>query len=64
MTAAMRRRLAALEGANPPAPEDDARMSWAERYMRLIALPMPRRPPKGPALAPAEAYRLMCGVLP
>ena len=59
MTAHLKRRLAALEGVKSTAPEDDARLSWEERYRRMIALPAPRRPPKGPAMAPEEAYRKM-----
>ncbi|WP_310460678.1 hypothetical protein [Sphaerotilus sp.] len=62
MNATMKRRLAALEGAKPPAPEDEAHLSWEERYRRMISLPMPRRRlkgPDGPDMTPEEAYRMM-----
>jgi len=61
---ALHRRLKALESLTP-APEPVEGLSAQERYMRLIAAPLPRqRLPRGTAIAPAEAYRMMCEALP
>jgi hypothetical protein len=59
MSATLSRRLRALESLTP-APEPEEGLSPQERYMRLIAAPLPRRRlPKGPAMTPEQAYRLM-----
>lgn len=62
MSATMKRRLKALESALAPVSEPEEGLSEMEKYMRLIALPMPRRRlkgPDGPDMTPEEAYRLM-----